>query len=94
MTLLIVQVSPKTCPYHQTHLSPPFTLKVSSNAAESLDRSVTPQASAKLDNQAVCPRQLRSTTLLQRHAQPLHQLENYLHSNFKSENTIQSRKKT
>ena len=30
-----------------------------SDAAEILDRSVTPQASAKLDSQVACPRQLR-----------------------------------
>ena len=64
-----------------------------SNAVESLDRSTTPQASAELDNQAVCPRQLRSTTLLQRQAQPLHQLEKHLPSNLKSEDTSQSNKK-
>ena len=46
-----------------------------SNAVESLDRSIIPQASAKLDNQAVCPRQLRSTTSFQRRSQSLHQLE-------------------
>ena len=43
-----------------------------SNAAKDLERTATPQASANLDNQAVCPRQLRSTISLQRHAQPLH----------------------
>ena len=58
-----------------------------SNAAENLERSATPQASAELDSQAVCPRQLSSTTLLQRHAQPLHQLEKHLPSNLKSEIT-------
>ena len=47
------------------------------NAAGSLDRSATPQAAAKLDSEAVCPRQLRSRTLLQRHAQPLHQLQKH-----------------
>ena len=61
-----------------------------SNAAEILERSATPEASA---NQTVCPRQLRSTTLLQRHAQPLHQLEKHLPSNLKSEPTSQSKKK-
>ena len=64
-----------------------------SNAAESLHHSAAPQASAKLDSQAVCPRQLRSATLLQRHAQPLHQLEKHLPSNLQSENTSQSKKK-
>ena len=64
-----------------------------SNAAESLHSSATPQASANLNSQAVCPRQLRSTTSLQRHAQPLHQLEKHLPSNLKSENTSQSNKK-
>ena len=47
------------------------------NAAGSLDHLATPQASANLDNTAVCPRQLRSTTLLQHHAQPLHQIEKH-----------------
>ena len=61
-----------------------------SNAAENLERSATPEASA---NQTVCPRQLRSTKLLQRHAQPLHQLEHHLPSNLKSENASQSKKK-
>ena len=64
-----------------------------SNAAESLHSSATPQASAKLDSQAVCPRQLRSPTSLQRHAQTLHQLKKHLPSNLKSENTSQSNKK-
>ena len=64
-----------------------------SNAAESLHSSATPQASAKLDSQAVCARQLRSTTSLQRHAQPLHQLEKHLPSNLKSEKASQSKKK-
>ena len=61
-----------------------------SNAAENLERSATPKASA---NQTICPRQLRSTTLLQRHAQPLHQLEKHLPSNLKSEHTSQSKRK-
>ena len=64
-----------------------------SNAAESLQSSATPQASAKLGSEAVCPRQLRSTTSLQRHAQPLHQIEKHLPSILKSENTSQSKKK-
>ena len=64
-----------------------------SNAAESLDRSITPQAPVKLDSQAVCPRQIRSTTLLQRHAQRLDQLEKHLPSNLKLQNTSQSKKK-
>ena len=73
--------------------SSPSIESLISNAAESLDRSATPQASANLDNQAVCPRQLRSTTSLQRHAQPLHQLEKHLPSNLKTENTSQSKTK-
>ena len=64
-----------------------------SKAAELLNFSATPQASSKLDSQANFPRQLRSTTLLQRQAQPLHQLEKHLPSNLKSENTSQSKKK-
>ena len=64
-----------------------------SSAAETLDHSFAPQASAKPDNQAVCPRQLRSTTSLQRHAQRLHQLEKHLPSNLKTENTSQNKKK-
>ena len=63
-----------------------------SDAAESLDRLATPQASANFDGQAVCPRQLRSTILLQRQAQPLHQLEKHSPSNLKSEKTNQSKK--
>ena len=63
-----------------------------SNTTENLDFSATPEASAKVDSQLVCPRQLRSTTMLQRHAQPLHQLEKHLPSNLKSENTDQSKK--
>ena len=63
-----------------------------SNARESLDHSITAQASAKLVNQAVCPRQLRSTTSLQRHAQPLHELEKHLPSNLKTGNTSKKKK--
>ena len=46
-----------------------------------------------LNTQAVCHRQLRSTTLLQRHAQPLHQLKKHMTSNLKSEISSQSKKK-
>ena len=74
-----------------SHFCSLSTESLISNAAENLHNSATPQASAKLESQAVCPRQLRSTTSLQRHAQPLYQLE--LPSNLKLENTSQSKKK-
>ena len=51
-----------------SHFSSLSIERLISNVAESLDRSVSPEASTKRDSQAVCPCELRSTTLFQRHA--------------------------